>query len=101
MKLIVAIIRPFKLDEVRKVVADLGVTGGTAPDQARQDQVSRRQVPAGIGQVGGVYVLDRPVHARDVGQQPEAETWHVEQVPYPHGITSQGEAFPRNLTAVV
>ena len=32
MKLIVAIIRPFKLDEVRKVVADLGVTGMTVTE---------------------------------------------------------------------
>jgi nitrogen regulatory protein P-II 2 len=32
MKLITAIIRPFKLDEVRKVVADLGVTGMTVTE---------------------------------------------------------------------
>lgn len=32
MKLIVAIIRPFKVDEVRKVVADLGVTGMTVTE---------------------------------------------------------------------
>jgi nitrogen regulatory protein PII len=32
MKLITAIIRPFKLDEVRRVVADLGVTGMTVTE---------------------------------------------------------------------
>jgi hypothetical protein len=41
---------------------------------------------------------DRPVHARDSGQQPEAETRHIEQIPDPHGITSRDEAFPRTLT---
>ena len=41
---------------------------------------------------------DRPVDARDVGQQAEAETRHIEQVPDPHGITSRGEAFPRTVT---
>ena len=50
----------------------VGVAGRTAPDQAGQHQVPGRQVTAGVGQVGGVHVPDGPVHARDVGQQPEA-----------------------------
>ena len=32
MKLITAIIKPFKLDEVRKVIADLGVSGVTVTE---------------------------------------------------------------------
>ena len=55
---------------------------------ARQPERQRR----GQGRPGPAHDPAQP------GQQPEGETRHIEQVPYPHGITSRGEAFPRTLT---
>ena len=77
-----------RMEPITHLLSVYGVAGLTAPHQAGQHQVPRRQVAAGIGQVGGVYVPDGPVQARDIGQQPEAQIRHVEQFPEPHGITS-------------
>ena len=68
----------------------VGVARLPAPDHAGQHQITRGQVAAGIGQVGGVDMPDHAVHAGDVRQQPEAETGHVEQISY-----SQRDHLPR------
>ena len=48
MKLITAVIKPFKLDEVRQAVADIGIQGVTVTEvQGYGRQLDRRRPTAG------------------------------------------------------
>lgn len=47
MKLVAAVIRPFKLDEVRRAVADLGLHGVTVTEVQVHGEAERREVYRG------------------------------------------------------
>ena len=60
MKLITAVIKPFKLDEVRQAVADIGIQGVTVTEvQGYGRQLGQIEIYRGDGMTGGFPAHDQ------------------------------------------
>ena len=60
MKLIIAIIKPFKLDEVREALSEVGVTGLTVTDYDQYLRANFDRVSPPPPALSGFVLLSRP-----------------------------------------
>jgi nitrogen regulatory protein P-II 2 len=85
MKLITAVIKPFKLDDLRKAVADLGVQGltvtevqgyGAAKDQ--EDFVPNAKVELAVDDSIAEQVIEAVCNVARTGKSGDGKLWVVE-----------------------